>query len=146
MQTRDVDPDDTLQEPLLDNDLPLADDGVAPANVRLELKALSLLSAPVIVQLTALYAISVVNQYFIGHQGAAPLAAAAIGNTVSAQRNLALVAILLLSNKERHISGGSCRAVTYSQRKSICLIQYRCAHDRHPDRNPTRTACVPAVV
>ena len=147
MQTRDVDPDDTLQEPLLDNDLPLADDGVAPANVRLELKALSLLSAPVIVQLTALYAISVVNQYFIGHQGAAPLAAAAIGNTVSALRNLALVATCCFRIIQRHnFSGGTCRAVTYSQRKSICLIQYRCAHDRHPDRNPTRTACVPAVV
>ncbi|DBB06227.1 hypothetical protein WJX82_010050 [Trebouxia sp. C0006] len=81
MQGQDGNADETLHDRLLQNDLPLADEGVAPANVKLELKALSLLSAPVIVQLTALYAISTVNQYFIGHLGAAPLAAAAIGNT-----------------------------------------------------------------
>ncbi len=84
MQAPDETADESLQEGLLDEDRRLADEGVASANVKLELKALSLLSAPVIVQLTALYAISTVNQYFIGHQGAAPLAAAAIGNTVSA--------------------------------------------------------------
>lgn len=83
MQGQDVYADATLHDRLLQSDLPLADEGVAPAHVKLELKALSLLSAPVIVQLTALYAISTVNQYFIGHLGAAPLAAAAIGNTVS---------------------------------------------------------------
>jgi hypothetical protein len=83
MQGQDGNADETLHDRLLQSDLPLADEGVAPANVKLELKALSLLSAPVIVQLTALYAISTVNQYFIGHLGAAPLAAAAIGNTVS---------------------------------------------------------------
>lgn len=55
----------------------------APANVKLELRGLLLLSAPVMVQLSAQYAVTVVNQYFIGHQGAGPLAAAAIGNTVS---------------------------------------------------------------
>ncbi|DBA68436.1 TPA: hypothetical protein ACH3X2_013734 [Trebouxia sp. C0005] len=81
MQGQDVYADATLHDRLLQSDLPLADEGVAPAHVKLELKALSLLSAPVIVQLTALYAISTVNQYFIGHLGAAPLAAAAIGNT-----------------------------------------------------------------
>ncbi|DBA92170.1 hypothetical protein WJX77_011744 [Trebouxia sp. C0004] len=81
MQGQDGNADETLHDRLLQDDLPLADEGVAPANVKLELKALSLLSAPVIVQLTALYAISTVNQYFIGHLGAAPLAAAAIGNT-----------------------------------------------------------------
>ena len=75
---------DPLEESLLDPPSDALDDGAAPANVKLELKALSLLSAPVIVQLGALYAIIVVNQYFIGHLGAAPLAAAAIGNTVRA--------------------------------------------------------------
>lgn len=54
-----------------------------PANVKLELRGLLLLSAPVMVQLSAQYAVTVVNQYFIGHQGAGPLAAGAIGNTVS---------------------------------------------------------------
>lgn len=73
---------DPLEASLLDPLSEVTDDGPAPANVKLELKALSLLSAPVIVQLGALYAIIVVNQYFIGHLGAAPLAAAAIGNTV----------------------------------------------------------------
>ena len=58
-------------------------DGTASANVKLELRGLLLLSAPVMVQLSAQYAVTVVNQYFIGHQGAGPLAAAAIGNTVS---------------------------------------------------------------
>lgn len=78
-----VDPDaDPLTESLLDTLDDPTDNIVASANVKLELKALSLLSAPVIVQLGALYAIIVVNQYFIGHLGAAPLAAAAIGNTV----------------------------------------------------------------
>ena len=86
MQGQDGNADVSLHDTLLQNDLALADEGVAPANVKLELKALSLLSAPVIVQLTALYAISTVNQYFIGHLGAAPLAAAAIGNTVSTAR------------------------------------------------------------
>ena len=74
-----------LAEGLLDPPNNSADDVAAPANVKLELKALSRLSAPVIVQLGALYAIIVVNQYFIGHLGAAPLAAAAIGNTVCAR-------------------------------------------------------------
>ena len=72
----------SLVETLLNVDNPPEEDSMASANVKLELKALSLLSAPVIVQLGALYAIIVVNQYFIGHLGAAPLAAAAIGNTV----------------------------------------------------------------
>ena len=54
-----------------------------PATVKLELRGLSLLSAPVMVQVSAQYAVTVVNQYFTGHQGAGPLAAAAIGNTVS---------------------------------------------------------------
>lgn len=75
---------DPLEESLLDAPSDALDGNAAPANVKLELKALSLLSAPVIVQLGALYAIIVVNQYFIGHLGAAPLAAAAIGNTVRA--------------------------------------------------------------
>ena len=57
-----------------------------PANMKLELRGLLLLSAPVMVQLSAQYAVTVVNQYFIGHQGAGPLAAAAIGNTVSVAR------------------------------------------------------------
>ena len=86
MQGQDGNADETLHDRLLQNDRPLVDEAVAPANVKLELKALSLLSAPVIVQLTALYAISTVNQYFIGHLGAASLAAAAIGNTVSTAR------------------------------------------------------------
>lgn len=54
-----------------------------PANMKNELRGLLSLSAPVMVQLSAQYAVTVVNQYFIGHQGAGPLAAAAIGNTVS---------------------------------------------------------------
>lgn len=74
-----------LDESLLDPSNDSADHGAAPADVKLELKALSRLSAPVIVQLGALYAIIVVNQYYIGHLGAAPLAAAAIGNTVCAR-------------------------------------------------------------
>lgn len=85
-----------LEDNLLDPSTTVANDGAAPANVKLELKALSRLSAPVIVQLGALYAIIVVNQYFIGHLGAAPLAAAAIGNTVCA-RNSSAHAILSLS-------------------------------------------------
>lgn len=64
-----------------DND-PTAANGT-PANLKLELCGLLSLSAPVMVQLSAQYAVTVVNQYFIGHQGAGPLAAAAIGNTVS---------------------------------------------------------------
>lgn len=59
-----------------------AADGAAPANLKLELRGLLMLSAPVMVQLSAQYAVTVINQYFIGHQGAGPLAAAAIGNTV----------------------------------------------------------------
>ena len=78
---------DQLEESLLNPPTDILIDDAAPANVKLELKALSLLSAPVIVQLGALYAIIVVNQYFIGHLGAAPLAAAAIGNTVCAHAN-----------------------------------------------------------
>lgn len=62
------------------SDVPVTDKS---ANVKLELRGLLLLSAPVMVQLSAQYAVTVVNQYFIGHQGAGPLAAAAIGNTVS---------------------------------------------------------------
>ncbi|KAL3161013.1 hypothetical protein ABBQ38_009396 [Trebouxia sp. C0009 RCD-2024] len=60
---------------------PAEEDPAAPANVKLELRGLLSLSAPVMVQLSAQYAVTVVNQYFIGHQGASPLAAAAIGNT-----------------------------------------------------------------
>ena len=82
----DVD-DSSLEGPLLEsnvnNDNSALRDGTAPANVKLELRGLLLLSAPVMVQLSAQYAVTVVNQYFIGHQGAGPLAAAAIGNTVS---------------------------------------------------------------
>ena len=74
--------DDALRQRLL-QDVELPEDDIAPvAQLRVELKSLARLSAPVIVQLTAQYAISVVNQYFIGHLGATPLAAAAIGNTV----------------------------------------------------------------
>ena len=76
---------DPLAESLLESTDEPADTGLASANIKLELTALSLLSAPVIVQLGALYAIPTVNQYFIGHLGAAPLAAAAIGNTVRRQ-------------------------------------------------------------
>lgn len=64
---------------------PAEEDPAAPANVKLELRGLLSLSAPVMVQLSAQYAVTVVNQYFIGHQGASPLAAAAIGNTVSSR-------------------------------------------------------------
>ena len=60
-----------------------ADSAVAPADFKLELRSLLRLSAPVMVQLSAQYGVTVVNQYYIGHQGAGPLAAAAIGNTVS---------------------------------------------------------------
>ena len=69
--------DVTLSEP----PTPHQDD-TSTAKIGTELKSLARLSAPVIVQLTAQYAISVVNQLFIGHLGARPLAAAAIGNTV----------------------------------------------------------------
>lgn len=85
---------DPLEESLLDPPSDALENETAPANVKLELKALSLLSAPVIVQLGALYAIIVVNQYFIGHLGAAPLAAAAIGNTVRAHVNGSAYAVL----------------------------------------------------
>lgn len=74
--------DEALRQQLL-QDVDLPEDEIAPvAQLGVELKSLARLSAPVIVQLTAQYAISVVNQYFIGHLGATPLAAAAIGNTV----------------------------------------------------------------
>ena len=85
---------DPLEESLLDPPSDALENETAPANVKLELKALSLLSAPVIVQLGALYAIIVVNQYFIGHLGAAPLAAAAIGNTVRAHIDGSAYAVL----------------------------------------------------
>ena len=85
---------DPLEESLLDPPSDALENETAPANVKLELKALSLLSAPVIVQLGALYAIIVVNQYFIGHLGASPLAAAAIGNTVRAHIDGSAYAVL----------------------------------------------------
>lgn len=76
-----------LHDPLLSvgdvNDDNATAESVGPANFQLELWNLLLLSAPVMVQLSAQYAVTVINQYFIGHQGAGPLAAAAIGNTVS---------------------------------------------------------------
>lgn len=87
MEERNGRYDNALRETLLqdiafiDADPP-ADDCASTASVGVELKSLARLSAPVIVQLTAQYAISVVNQVFIGHLGARPLAAAAIGNTV----------------------------------------------------------------
>ncbi len=86
MTSHEEDAERLLQVPMLDTDAidddPTAADGT-PANLRLELCGLLSLSAPVMVQLSAQYAVTVVNQYFIGHQGAGPLAAAAIGNTVS---------------------------------------------------------------
>lgn len=86
MAYHEEDAEALLTSPLLgvacaDGD-PDEEDPAAPANVRLELRGLLSLSAPVMVQLSAQYAVTVVNQYFIGHQGASPLAAAAIGNTV----------------------------------------------------------------
>lgn len=55
-------------------------------NVRDEVKALLTLSAPVTVQLSSQYAIHVISQSFVGHQGPASLTAAAIGHTVHAYR------------------------------------------------------------
>lgn len=81
MASQDKDVESMVRAPLLEVG---PSGGVpVPANVKLELRGLLLLSAPVMVQLSAQYAVTVVNQYFIGHQGAGPLAAAAIGNTVS---------------------------------------------------------------
>ena len=71
-----------LRERLVEQDPALPDEGTAPASLKHELRGLLTLSAPVMVQLSAQYAVTVINQYFIGHQGAGPLAAAAIGNTV----------------------------------------------------------------
>ncbi len=79
-----------LQVPMLNtnaNDEDTTAAGGTSANLKLELRGLLSLSAPVMVQLSAQYAVTVVNQYFIGHQGAGPLAAAAIGNTVSTSRS-----------------------------------------------------------
>ena len=86
MAYHEEDAEALLTSPLLAIDgVPAEEEPAAPANVKLELRGLLLLSAPVMVQLSAQYAVTVVNQYFIGHQGAGPLAAAAIGNTVSAR-------------------------------------------------------------
>ena len=73
-----------LRERLLDEDPAVRDEASSPATFTHELRGLLALSAPVMVQLSAQYAVTVTNQYFIGHQGASPLAAAAIGNTVCA--------------------------------------------------------------
>ena len=82
-----ADPDDVrndqLQTSLLNDDSGSAENGVSVETSKIELKALLKLSAPLMVQLSSQYAIIIVNQYFIGHLGPAPLAAAAIGNTVS---------------------------------------------------------------
>ncbi len=75
--------DETLQENLLGDDRAGTGDEVSAETTKLELKALLKMSAPLMVQLSSQYAIIIVNQYFIGHLGPAPLAAAAIGNTVS---------------------------------------------------------------
>jgi len=87
MTSHEEDAEQLLHVPMLSDDNALDDDPPAgngtPANLKLELCGLLSLSAPVMVQLSAQYAVTVVNQYFIGHQGAGPLAAAAIGNTVS---------------------------------------------------------------
>ena len=84
MAFHEEDAEALLRSPLLavacPDDVPTTEE---PANVKIELRGLLLLSAPVMVQLSAQYAVTVVNQYFIGHQGAGPLAAAAIGNTVN---------------------------------------------------------------
>ena len=72
-----------LQESLLGDDRADTGDEVSAKTTKVELKALLKLSAPLMVQLSSQYAIIIVNQYFIGHLGPAPLAAAAIGNTVS---------------------------------------------------------------
>ena len=89
MTSHEEDAEQLLHVPMLSDDNALDDDPPAgngtPANLKLELCGLLSLSAPVMVQLSAQYAVTVVNQYFIGHQGAGPLAAAAIGNTVSAR-------------------------------------------------------------
>lgn len=77
-----------LRERLLDADPAVRDDADSPATVQHELRGLLALSAPVMMQLSAQYAVTVTNQYFIGHQGASPLAAAAIGNTVRALHRL----------------------------------------------------------
>ena len=88
MTSHEEDAERLLQVPMLQDHNALDNDTTAangtPANLKLELCGLLSLSAPVMVQLSAQYAVTVVNQYFIGHQGAGPLAAAAIGNTVSA--------------------------------------------------------------
>lgn len=89
MTSHEEDAERLLRVPMLADCNALDDDPTAtngkPADLRLELCGLLSLSAPVMVQLSAQYAVTVVNQYFIGHQGAGPLAAAAIGNTVSAR-------------------------------------------------------------
>ena len=92
MTLHEEDAERLLRVPMLSDGNELDDDPTAgngtPANLKLELCGLLSLSAPVMVQLSAQYAVTVVNQYFIGHQGAGPLAAAAIGNTVSVPVNL----------------------------------------------------------
>ncbi|DBA94578.1 hypothetical protein WJX77_010461 [Trebouxia sp. C0004] len=84
MTSHEEDAERLLRVPMLNTsafDVDPAAAGGTPANLKLELCGLLSLSAPVMVQLSAQYAVTVVNQYFIGHQGAGPLAAAAIGNT-----------------------------------------------------------------
>lgn len=75
--------DNPLDEGLLDDACIPSESAVSNETTKLELKALLKLSAPLMVQLSSQYAIIIINQYFIGHLGPAPLAAAAIGNTVS---------------------------------------------------------------
>ena len=75
--------DQSLEESLLGDESSGVGGEVSTETTKLELKALLKLSAPLMVQLSSQYAIIIVNQYFIGHLGPAPLAAAAIGNTVS---------------------------------------------------------------
>lgn len=63
----------------------------APATTKGEVKALLALSAPVTLQLSSQYAIHVISESFIGHQGATSLTAAAIGHTVCMRLWSALV-------------------------------------------------------
>ncbi|DBB01927.1 TPA: hypothetical protein ACH3X1_000519 [Trebouxia sp. C0004] len=79
--------DETFQESLLGDDRADTCDEVSAETTTVELKALLKLSAPLMVQLSSQYAIIIVNQYFIGHLGPAPLAAAAIGNTAMQVQN-----------------------------------------------------------
>ncbi len=70
-------------EPSTALDLPESEKGKAAVGVGRETLALLQLAAPAVLQLCTMQALVVTNQVVVGHLGATPLAAAALGITVS---------------------------------------------------------------